>query len=172
MKTPAFLLAALFLTPSLYAESPNATADSLSLALTSSSWSWENTDSGKRSVEDIQFYRGGFAENPKFFTAQWEVTSPQTVILRNTNRRTPQDGKVAYLVFDAAFTHFVGFDFNGKTTVEGFRREALDPNRTAPTEKRSTKLNDELLESTTVELPILKLRVARSLDGDVRTEEP
>jgi len=106
-------------------------ADPLRLALTSSNWSWENTDGGTKSYEEIQFYQDGVARNPRFFTARWEITGPRTVVLENTNFGTRNNGKKAYLVFDAAFVHFVGFDFNGRTIVEGFRREALDPNRSS-----------------------------------------
>ena len=105
-------------------------------AITSSNWSWENSAGGRKSYEDIQFYQGGIADNPKYFTARWEVTGPRTVTLHNTNRGTPQFGTKALIVFDAAFTHYIGFDFNGKTTVEGFRREALDPNRPIPEQAR------------------------------------
>jgi hypothetical protein len=132
MKVAAILLTSLFLPFSTYSESQDGKDAALAKALTASNWSWENTDGGPRSVEDIQFYNGGFAQNPRFFTARWEITGPRTVVLRNTNQGTQQNGKLVYLVFDAAFTHFVGFDFNGKTTVEGFRREALDPNRPSP----------------------------------------
>jgi hypothetical protein len=112
---------------SLAAEPEKAVAektDALALALMSNNWSWENVDAGKRSVEEIQFYQGGIAENPRFFSCKWEITSPRTVMLQNT--------RTAYLVFDADFTHYIGFDFNGKTLVEGYRREWLDPKRPAP----------------------------------------
>lgn len=131
MKLIPVLLTCLFLTPAFGLESAKK-ALPLILALTSSNWSWENSDGGKKGVEEIQFYRGGFAQNPKFFTARWDTTGPRTVALQNTNRGTDKAGTVAYLVFDAEFTHFVGIDFNGKTVVEGFRREALDPERPAP----------------------------------------
>lgn len=137
MKIAAIPFATVFLTASVCGEPPDRKVDTLAQALASSNWSWENTDGGKRSVEDIQFYQGGFADNPRFFTAHWEITGARTVVLRNTNRGTPQNGKLAYLVFDAALTHFVGFDFNGRTTVEGFRREALDPNRRPPDGRNS-----------------------------------
>jgi hypothetical protein len=139
MKIATILLTGLLLTQSVHSESVGGKDDALAVAITASNWSWENTDGGKRSVEDIQFYKGGFAQNPRFFTARWEITASRTVILRNTTRGNPQNGKLAYLVFDAALTHFVGFDFNGKTTVEGFRREALDPNRPAPEENPELK---------------------------------
>ena len=53
----------------------------------------------------------------------------------DTKRGARHFGHKAYLVFDVTFTHFVGFDFNGKTTIEGFRREALDPKRKPPEAK-------------------------------------
>ena len=134
MKPIPVLLALLFLTSAFGLESAEKSLP-LARALTSSNWSWENSDGGKKSVEEIQFYRGGFAQNPKFFTARWETNGPRTVTLLNTNYGTDKAGTVAYLVFDAEFTHFVGIDFNGKTVVEGFRREGLDPERPAPATK-------------------------------------
>ena len=128
MKLLAILLSLAFVTPAFCVESNDKT-DPLVLAVTSSNWSWENSDGGKRSVEDIQFYRGGFAQNPKFFTARWEVIGARTLVLNNTNYGTAKAGTKTFIVFDAGFTHFVGFDFNGKTIVEGFRRESVDPNR-------------------------------------------
>ncbi len=137
MKRISILLSLILLAPALANEATEAKTDSLSVALTSSNWSWENTDGGTKSYEDIQFYQGGIAQNPKFFSARWEITGPCTVVLQNTNVGTPSNGRKAYLVFDAAFTHFIGFDFNGKTIVEGFRREALDPNRTLSQSKET-----------------------------------
>lgn len=127
------LLSLLFLTPAFGIEVDKTLP--LSRAIVAANWSWENTDGGKKSVEEIQFYRGGFAQNPKFFTARWELTGPRTLSLHNTNLGTDKAGTIAYLVFDVEFTHFVGIDFNGKTVVEGFRREALDPERAAPEAK-------------------------------------
>jgi hypothetical protein len=131
MKLLPILFAILLLTPACALQSADE-AIPLVRALTSSNWSWENSDGGRKSIEEIQFYRGGFAHNPKWFTARWETNGPRTIALHNTNYGTNKAGTVAYLVFDAQFTHFAGFDFNGKTTVEGFRREALDPERPAP----------------------------------------
>jgi hypothetical protein len=136
MKLIPVLLCALLLTPIFAIDTADAKASALALALTSSNWSWENTDGGTRSYEEIQFFQGGLAQNSKYFSAHWETVGGRFVVLKNLNAGTPQAGKLAHLVFDAAFTHFIGIDFNGKTTVEGFRREALDPNRPAPETKQ------------------------------------
>ena len=109
--------------------------DSLAQAIISSNWTWENVAGGTKSSEEVQFYRGGFTENPKFWTGRWDVAGPRILVIENTKRGARHFGHKAYLVFDASFTHFVGFDFNGKTTVEGFRREAVDPKRQPPEAK-------------------------------------
>jgi hypothetical protein len=125
----SLLLSSLFVASALFGEPGAEKADSLTQALTAFNWSWENYASGVKRFEDIQFYKGGLAENPQFFTARWEITGSRTVTLHNTNRGTPSNGKRAYLVFDASLTRYVGIDFNGKTNVEGFRRESVDPDR-------------------------------------------
>jgi hypothetical protein len=76
MQTMPILLSVLLLTPALGNESPDVKVDSLVQALTSFNWSWENTDGGKKSFEEIQFYQDGIADNPRFFTARWEATGP------------------------------------------------------------------------------------------------
>jgi hypothetical protein len=101
-------------------------------AITSFNWSWEETTTGRKRVEEIQFYQGGLARNPQFFTATWEVTSPHVLVVKNTRPGGRNEGRMAYLVFDAGFTHYIGIDFNGRTNVEGFRREAVDPARKSP----------------------------------------
>ena len=137
MKTFALLLG-LFCSTFAHGEeaAPNRLGnDPLAQAITSSNWSWENAAGGTRSSEEIQFYRGGFTLNSRSWTARWEVTGPRTLVIENTKAGARHFGHKAYVVFDADFTHFVGFDFNGKTTVEGFRREAVDPKRQPPESK-------------------------------------
>ena len=137
MKTIAILLS-LFCIPSIFSEDAQGSkheSNALAQAITSSNWTWENVAGGTKSSEEVQFYRGGFTENPKFWTGRWDVAGPRILVIENTKRGARQFGNKAYLVFDASFTHFVGFDFNGKTTVEGFRREALDPKRQPPEAK-------------------------------------
>jgi|GEM_PF-3728871 len=106
--------------------------NALAQAITSSNWSWEHAAGGTRKVEQVQFYHGGFTENPKNWTARWKVVGPRILEVENTRRGSRQFGNKALLVFDAAYTQFIGFDFNGRTTVNGFRREALDPAREPP----------------------------------------
>lgn len=87
-------------------------------ALTSRQWTWINrvSSGGEESSEDIQFHRDGQAENPEYWTARWEITGPRTVVL------TLEDGRQAYLVFNAEHTRYTGFDYNGLTTVRGAAR--------------------------------------------------
>jgi hypothetical protein len=137
MKTTAILFS-LFCLSSVFAEdTPAKQADNeaLAQAIVSSNWSWENSAGGTKSLEEIQFYQGGFAENSRSWTARWEIAGPRILVIENTKRGARHFGQKAYLVFDATFTHFVGFDFNGKTTVEGFRRESVDPKRQPPEAK-------------------------------------
>lgn len=137
MKTIALLLGLFWITIALCEEAvPNrAGNDALVQAIVSSNWSWENSAGETRSSEEIQFYHGGFTLNSRSWTAKWEVAGPRTLVIENTKAGARHFGHKAYLVFDADFTHFVGFDFNGKTTVEGFRREAVDPQRQPPEAK-------------------------------------
>jgi hypothetical protein len=88
-------------------------------ALTSFQWTWVNKVSspGEKSTEDLQFHGDGHAENPEYWTARWEITGPRTVVL------TLEDGRQAYLVFNARYTRYTGFDYNGLTTVKGAARE-------------------------------------------------
>ena len=88
-------------------------------ALTSFQWTWVNKVSrpGEKSTEELQFHPDGHAENPEYWTARWEVTGPRTVVL------TLEDGRQAYLVFNARHTRYTGFDYNGLTTVKGAARE-------------------------------------------------
>lgn len=146
MKTIAILLS-LFYIASAFAEEAAADkpeSDALARAIIASNWSWEQVAGGSKIYEEIQFYQGGFTQNfmgkgdgPKTqgWTARWDVAGPRTLVIENTKRGAHHFGHKAYLVFDAAFTHFVGFDYNGKTTVEGFRREAVDPKRQPPEAK-------------------------------------
>jgi hypothetical protein len=107
--------------------------DALAAAVTSSNWSWEETTTGAKRYEEIQFYQDGTTGNSKFaWVAHWEVAGPRILVLENISRGARYFGQKAWLVFDATFTHFTGFDFNGRTLVEGFRRESVDPKRPRP----------------------------------------
>jgi hypothetical protein len=88
-------------------------------ALTSWQWTWVNKVSspGEESTADLQFHPGGQAECPDYWTARWEITGPRTVVL------TLEDGRQASLVFNAKYTRYTGFDYNGLTTVKGVARE-------------------------------------------------
>jgi hypothetical protein len=146
MKTIAILLS-LFYIPSAFSEDAAGNkpeSDALAQAIISSNWSWEQVAGGPKTYEEIQFYQGGFAQNSTIkadlprtqgWTARWDVAGPRILVIENTKRGARHFGHKAYLVFDATFTHFVGFDFNGRTTVEGFRREAVDPKRQPPEAK-------------------------------------
>jgi hypothetical protein len=138
MKTIAILLG-LFYLPSAFSQDAAGSkpeSDALAQAIVSSNWSWEQVAGGPKAYEEVQFYQGGLAENSKFWTGRWEVAGPRMLVVENTKRGARHFGHKAYLVFDTTFTHFVGFDFNGKTTVEGFRREAVDSKRQPPEAKR------------------------------------
>ena len=128
MRTPSILVCFLCLASALGVAKPVG-ADALAQTLMSYNWIWAESVSGTKKLENLHFYKAGFAQNPEFFTARWECTGPRTFILHNTNHGTHMAGKVAYLVFDEALVHFVGIDFDGKSFVEGFRREGVDPNR-------------------------------------------
>ena len=121
MKTLAILLS-LVCIPFAFSDEASANGpetDALAQAIISSNWSWENSAGGIKSFEEIQFYQGGFAENSRSWTAHWEVAGSRILVIENTKPGARHFGDKAYLVFDASFKHFVGFDFNGKTTVEG-----------------------------------------------------
>ncbi len=137
MKSLAIVISLIWIPFARCEEAPpsQAGAESLAQAITSSNWSWENSAGGTRSSEEIQFYLGGFTLNSRFWTAHWDVAGPRILVIEKTKTGARHFGHKAYLVFDADFTHFVGFDFNGKTTVEGFRREAVDPKRQPPEAK-------------------------------------
>jgi hypothetical protein len=60
------------------------------------------------------------------------VAGDHVLALENITPGARFKGHKAYLVFDAAFTHFVGFDFNGRTTIEGFPLEASGSKKKAP----------------------------------------
>ena len=146
MKTIAILLSLFYVASAFSEEDPGIKPenDALAQAIISSNWSWEQVAGGPKSYEEIQFYQDGSAQNfsinkdlPKAqgWTAHWEVAAPRMLVIENTKPGANHFGHKAYLVFDAAFTHFVGFDYNGKTTVEGFRREAVDPKRQHPEAK-------------------------------------
>jgi hypothetical protein len=107
--------------------------DPLVSAITSSNWSWEEFASGAKRVEAMQFSPNGMAENTRFhWTARWEVAGDHILALENITPGGRFKGHKAYLVFDAAYTHFVGFDFNGKTTIEGFPQDTVDSKKKAP----------------------------------------
>jgi hypothetical protein len=132
MKIPTILLTLLFVGSAFCDDPESLTNDALVKAVTSSNWSWETNSSGTKTFSDIQFYQGGLARNSKFFTSGWKATGPRTLRLENTKEGGSNEGKVAYLVFDADFTRFVGIHFDGKSIVEGSRRESIDPARTPP----------------------------------------
>jgi len=146
MKTIAILLN-LFYIASAFSEDAAGNkpeSDALVQAIIASNWSWEQVAGGPKAYEEIQFYQGGFTQNSTIkgdlprtqgWTARWDVAGPRILVIENTKRGARHFGHKAYLVFDATFTHFVGFDFNGKTTLEGFRREAVDPKRQPPEAK-------------------------------------
>lgn len=146
MKTIAILLGLLGLSSAFSEDAPGnkPESDALAQAIISSNWSWEQAAGGPKVYEEIQFYQGGFAQNSitkeglpgaQGWTARWDVAGPRMLVIENTKRGARHFGHKAYLVFDASFTHFVGFDLNGRTTVEGFRREAVDPKRQPPETK-------------------------------------
>ena len=87
-------------------------------------------------IDEIRFYRDGVAQNPGFFNARWEVTGIRTVVLQNTNPKSPNSHKKAYLSFNASFSSYEGIDFNGKTKLEGVRRQPADPNALSPKQPR------------------------------------
>jgi hypothetical protein len=131
MKTLAILLS-LFCVPFAYSldvSGGKPDADALAKAIISSNWSWESSANGTKNSQEIQFYQDGFTENSTAWTARWSVAGPQTLVIENTKPGARYFGRKAYLVFNASLSHFIGFDFNGKTTVEGFRRESVDPTR-------------------------------------------
>jgi len=106
--------------------------DTLLAAITSYNWTWEETASGIKKTEEVDFFRNGIVRNSTLlWTARWDIAEPRVLVLESLTRRggVRYVGRRAYLVFDASFTHFTGFDFNGKTIVEGIRREAVDPKR-------------------------------------------
>ena len=131
MKGKSILVVLLGLVSALGVEKPAAT-EAAAQALMSHNWIWAESVNGTKKLEDLNFYKGGYAHNPEWFTARWECTGPRTFVLHNTNYGTRMAGTVAHLVFDEKLVHFVGFDFDGKYFVEGFRREAVDPNREPP----------------------------------------
>jgi hypothetical protein len=131
MRPLVFLFAPLLLATAYCQKEADGKDDALALALISNNWSWEPTVTGKKESQEIQFYPGGIAENRRYFSCSWEIIAPRTVLLQNTNN-SRDNGKLAHLVFDAEFKHFVGMDFDGKSVLEGFRREPLDPKRPIP----------------------------------------
>jgi len=143
MKTIAILLNLLCISFA-FAEvnpGPDPEGDALAQAIISSNWSWEQVAGGPKVYETIQFHQSGLTQNfpakrgDQGWTGHWEVVGSRILVVENTKQGANHFGHKAYLVFDATFTHFIGFDFNGKTTVEGFRREALDPKRQPPEAK-------------------------------------
>jgi hypothetical protein len=142
MKTLAFLLLLLLGLPRVQGavsaadDNPPESKDALAAAVTASNWSWEDTTTGMKRYAEIQFYEDGSTRNSKFsWVGHWEASGPRVLVLENVSRGARWFGQKCYLVFDAGFTHFIGFDFNGRTLVEGFRREAVDPKRQAPAAK-------------------------------------
>ena len=129
MKKLLTLLLVSLLATSIAKEPARPHAKTLREALLSFSWSWENFANGPKSVEGIDFYDGGLAINPEYFSARWVITGSHTVSLQNTNAGGSNFTKFAYLVFNKDFTRYVGIDFNGSTNIEGVRREAVDPKR-------------------------------------------
>jgi len=131
MKTIAILLC-LICVPSAFCGIATEEGDALVTAITSFKWTWEEIASGKKKTEEINFFRGGTAENPTLlWTARWVVNGKNLLMLESVTRRggEPFEGHKAYLRFDSTFTHFVGVDFNGNTPVEGSRKDAVDPER-------------------------------------------
>jgi hypothetical protein len=131
MKSLFVLVSLVCLVSATGVETPAAN-EALAKTLMSHKWIWAESVSGTKKLEELNFYKAGYAQNPEWFTARWECTGPRTFVLHNTNYGTHMAGKVAHLVFDEALVHFVGFDFDGKFFVEGFRREPVDPNREPP----------------------------------------
>lgn len=135
MKIVAFLLMSLWLP---YIDRAVAASDApdnemLATAITSSNWSWEETTTGTKRFQEIRFYLGGLTGNSQFpWRAHWEILGPRILVLENITPNARYFGQKSYLVFDAKLDHFIGFDFNGRTIVEGFRREAVDPKRQPP----------------------------------------
>ena len=127
---PMKFLAAIFgffFTVATFGEEVAPAPATLAEAIVSFNWSWENVFNGPKAFEEIQFFQGNLARNR--WTAHWEITGPRTLTLHMFHDDGQPDDREAYLVFDAAFTHYIGIDFNGTTNIEGFRRQALDPER-------------------------------------------
>lgn len=81
-------------------------------------WTWINKVAvpGEKSVEGLTFHHDGRVVNEKYWTGHWDVVGPRMLVLT-------LEGQRAYLVFNAEHSHYVGFDFNGVTTVSGNRGE-------------------------------------------------
>ena len=124
MKRIALLLS-LLCCQSAFAEEDAA----LVSALTSFNWTWQDIVGGPKHLEAVQFYANGLAKCDPFWTGRWSVAGPHLLVIENTHRNDELQGRKAYLVFDADISHYTGYDFNGRTTIEGLRREALDPER-------------------------------------------